>query len=180
VITVVLCLVFGLPYPFLLTVSTAVLMFIPFFGPPLAMLPVVFVVLAFRPDVALPAIAGFVITQSVLVNAIQPRLLRHEVGLHPILVITALLAGSQIAGIWGAIFSIPVCAVASLLVRFWIDSRAVNEVDGIELDEAVAAIQADNPDVEIEQAVAMAADQAEAIAADQAEAEFEADIAGPS
>jgi predicted PurR-regulated permease PerM len=179
-ITIALCAVFGLPYPFLLTVSTGILMFIPFFGPPLAMLPVVFVVLAFRPEAALPAIAGFVITQSVLVNAIQPRLLRREVGLHPILVITALLAGSQIAGLWGAIFSIPVCAVASLLVRFWIDSRAVNEVDGIELDEAVAAIQADNPGVEIEQAVAIAADQAEAIAADQAEAELEADTAGPS
>jgi predicted PurR-regulated permease PerM len=162
-ITVALCAVFGLPYPFLLTVTTGVLMFIPFFGPPLAILPVVFVVLAFRPDVALPAIAGFVATQTVVVNAIQPRLLQREVGLHPILVITALLAGSQVAGLWGAIFSIPVCAVAALLVRFWIDSRAVNEVEGIELGDVVAAIQADNPDVEIEEAVAMAADQAEAM-----------------
>jgi predicted PurR-regulated permease PerM len=163
VITVALCAVFGLPYPFLLTVTTGILMFIPFFGPPLALLPVVFVVLAFRPDVALPAIAGLVITQTVLVNALQPRLLRREVGLHPILVITALLAGSQIAGLWGAIFSIPVCAVVTLLVRFWIDSRAVNEVEGIELDEVVAAIQADHPEVEIEEAVAMAANQAEAM-----------------
>ncbi len=170
IITIVLCGAFGVPYPFLLTVSTGVLMFIPFFGPPLALLPVVFVVLAFRPEVALPVIAGLAITQTVLVNAIQPRLLRREVGLHPILVITALLAGSQLAGIWGAIFSIPICAVITLLVRFWIDTRAVNEVEGIDLDETVAAIQADNPEVEIEQAVAMAADQAEAM--------FEADTAG--
>jgi len=37
------------PYLFLLTVSTGVLMFIPFFGPPLALVPVVLVALAFRP-----------------------------------------------------------------------------------------------------------------------------------
>ena len=162
-ITLVIGLTFGLPYLFLLTVSTGLLMFIPFFGPPLALVPVIFVAVAFRPEVALPAIVILVIAQTLLVNAIQPRLLREGVGLHPILVIVALLAGSQVAGLWGALFSIPVFAVVSLLARYAIDARAVNEVDGIELDEAVAAIRAENPDVELEEAVSIAADQAEAI-----------------
>jgi predicted PurR-regulated permease PerM len=162
-LTLVLGLVFGLPYLFLLTVSTAVLMFIPFFGPPLALIPLVFVALAFRPGVALPVIAILVISQTVLVNAIQPRLLRDGVGLHPILVIVALLAGSQIAGPWGAIFAIPFVAVVSLLLRYIIDSRAVNEVEGIELEEVVAEIQADSPEIEVEEAVSLAAERAEEI-----------------
>jgi len=162
-ITLVLGLAFGLPYLFLLTVSTGVLMFIPFFGPPLALVPVIFVAVAFRPDVALLVVAILVIAQTVLVNAIQPRLLRQGVGLHPILVIVALLAGSQVAGLWGAIFSIPLFAIVNLLVRYVIDARAVDEVEGIELEEMVAAIQAEHPEVEVEQAVAIAADQAEAI-----------------
>jgi predicted PurR-regulated permease PerM len=162
-ITLVLGLVFGLPYLFLLTVGTGVLMFIPFFGPPLALIPVVFVALAFRPDVALPVIAILVIGQTILVNAIQPRLLREGVGLHPILVIVALLVGSQVAGLWGAIFGIPFVAVVNLLLRYIIDARAVNEIEGIELAEMVAAIQAENPEVQVEEAVAMAADQAEAM-----------------
>jgi predicted PurR-regulated permease PerM len=162
-ITLILGTTFGLPYLFLLTVSTGVLMFIPFFGPPLALIPVVFVALAFRPDVALPAIAILVVTQTVLVNAIQPRLLREGVGLHPILVIVALLVGSQVAGLWGAIFGIPFVAVINLLLRYAIDARAVNEVEGIDLEEMVAAIQAENPDVQVEEAVAIAADQAEAM-----------------
>jgi len=112
-----------------------------------------------------------VVAQTVLVNAIQPRLLRREVGLHPILVIVALLAGSQIAGLWGAIFSIPLCAIATLLARYVIDARAVNEVEGIELAEAVAAIQAEHPEIEVEEAVGIAADQAEAM--------LEADAAVP-
>ena len=162
-ITLVLGVAFGLPYLFLLTVSTGVLMFIPFFGPPLALIPVVFVALAFRADVALFVIVILVVGQTVLVNAIQPRLLREGVGLHPILVIVALLVGSQVAGLWGAIFGIPFVAVASLLLRYTIDARAVNEVDGIELAEVVAAIQAEHPEVRVEEAVAMAADHVEAM-----------------
>jgi predicted PurR-regulated permease PerM len=155
--------VFGLPYLFMLTVSTAVLMFIPFFGPPLALIPVVFVALAFRADVALPVIAILVIAQTILVNAVQPRLLREGVGLHPILVIVALLAGAQVAGLWGAIFGIPFVAIVNLLLRYVIDTRAVNEVEGIELEEVVAEIQAENPEVPVEEAVAIAADRAEAM-----------------
>jgi predicted PurR-regulated permease PerM len=162
-ITLVLGLAFGLPYLFLLTVSTGLLMFIPFFGPPLALVPIIFVALALRADVALPAIVILVVAQTVLVNAIQPRLLRREVGLHPILVLVALLAGSQIAGPWGAIFAIPLVAIVTLLVRYVIDARAVNEVEGIELEAMVAAIQAEHPEVEVEEAVSIAADQAEAI-----------------
>jgi hypothetical protein len=97
------------------------------------------------------------------VNAIQPRLLRREVGLHPILVLVALLFGAQVAGLWGAIFSIPLCAIATLLVRYVIDARAVNEVEGIELNEAVAAIRAEHPEIEIDEAVGIAADLAEAM-----------------
>jgi predicted PurR-regulated permease PerM len=162
-ITLAVGIAFGLPYLFLLTVSTGLLMFIPFFGPPLALVPVIFAAAAFRPDVALPAIVILVVAQTLLVNAIQPRLLREGVGLHPILVIVALLAGSQVAGLWGALFSIPLFAVVSLLARYVIDARAVNEVEGIELEEAVAAIRAENPDVEREEAVSLAADQAEAM-----------------
>ena len=162
-LSLVLGLVFGLPYPFLMTVSTGVLMFIPFFGPPLALIPFVFVALAFRPDVALLVIVILVIAQTILVNAIQPRLLREGMGLHPILVIVALLAGAQVAGLWGAIFGIPFVAIVNLLLRYVIDARAVNEVEGIELGEVVAEIQAENPEVQVEEAVAMAADRAEAM-----------------
>ncbi len=168
-LTAVLGAVFGLPYLFLLTVSTGMLMFIPFFGPPLALIPVVFVALAFRPDVAIFVIVILVVGQTILVNAIQPRLLREGVGLHPILVIVALLVGSQVAGLWGAIFGIPFVAVANLLLRYVIDARAVNEVEGIELEEVVAAIQAENPEVHVEQAVSMAAEHAEAILEAEAE-----------
>jgi len=162
-LTLVLGLLFSLPYLFLLTATTALLMFIPFFGPPLALIPIAFVALAFRPETALLVIAILVVSQTILVNAVQPRLLREGVGLHPILVILALLLGSQVAGLWGAIFAIPVIAVLNLLLRYVIDLRAVREVEGIEVEEVVAEIQAEDPQVPVEDAVAIAAERAETI-----------------
>src|SRR5674536_304689 len=97
-LTLVLGLIFGLPYLFLLTVSTGVLMFIPFFGPPLALIPIVFVALAFRQDVALLVIVTLVITQTILVNALQPRLCRERVGLPPRIVSVARLGGAAVGG----------------------------------------------------------------------------------
>jgi len=43
----------------------------------------------------------------------QPRIMQGAVGIHPIIVLGSVLIGSRIAGIPGAIFGIPVAAVAS-------------------------------------------------------------------
>ena len=168
-ITIVVGLLFGLPYLYLITVGGALAMFIPFFGPPLALLPPIFDALVFRPDVALPAILLLVVGQTLLVNVLQPQLMKERAGIHPILVLVALLLGAQIAGLWGALFGIPVVAVIGLLVRYVIDLRAVDEVEGIELEEVVAEIQAADPEIPIGEAVSIAADRAEALLEDRLE-----------
>jgi predicted PurR-regulated permease PerM len=168
-ITLVIGLSFGLPYLYLITVGGALAMFIPFFGPPLALLPSVIDALVFRPDVALPAVVLLVVGQTVLVSVLQPRLLKAGAGIHPILVLVALLIGAQVAGLWGALFGIPVVAVVGLLIRYVVNRRAVNEVEGIELEEVVAEIQAADPDMPISEAVSIAADRAEALLEDRSE-----------
>jgi predicted PurR-regulated permease PerM len=160
---------FGLPYLFLMTTAVALAMVIPFFGPPLALLPPLLVAVAFKPEVAIPVVLVLLIVQTVLVNVMQPRLMKEHAGLHPILVLIALLVGAQIAGLWGALFGVPFVAVLNLLVRYVVNRRAVNEVEGIDLDEAVAEVRASDPDMPLDEAVAIAADQAETIEADRAD-----------
>ena len=53
-----------------------------------------------------------------LVNWLQPRLMRGALGLHPILVLVGLLLGAQVAGVWGALFGIPVIAVIWVFVSY--------------------------------------------------------------
>jgi len=168
-ITIAVGLLFGLPYLYLITVGGSVAMFVPFFGPPLALLPVILVAVVFRPDVALPAIVILVVAQTIVVNVLQPKLMKERVGIHPILVLIALLVGAQIAGLWGALFAIPIAAAASMLIRYVVNRRAVEEVEGIDLDEVVAEIRAADPDVPLYEAVSIAADRAEALTEVQAE-----------
>jgi predicted PurR-regulated permease PerM len=167
ILTVVVGFLFGLPYLFLTTAVVAIAMFIPFFGPPLALVPPLLVAVAFRPEVAIPVVVVLLVVQTVLVNVIQPRLMEASAGLHPIIVLLALLVGAQVAGLWGALFGIPFVAVLNLLLRYVVNRRAVDEVEGIDLEDTVAEVRAADPDISLDEAVAIAADQAEAIAADQ-------------
>ena len=89
--------------------------------------------------------------------------MRESAGLHPILVLLALIVGAQIAGLWGALFGIPFVAVLNLLVQYLINRRAVDEVEGISLEDTLDEVRAVDPDIPLDEAVAIAADQAEAL-----------------
>ena len=162
VLTISVGLIFGLPYLFLTGIVSALAMFIPFFGPPIALFPPILMAALFRPGVLIPVALILFGVQTVLVNVGQPRLMRHSIGLHPILVLLALLVGAQVAGLWGAIFGIPIVAVGAILVGYFIDLRAVAEVEGVDVETVAAELLATDPGMSPEQVVAIAADRAEA------------------
>ena len=162
VLTVSVGLVFGLPYLFLTGIVTALAMFIPFFGPPIALFPPLLITALFRPEVLIPVAVILIGVQTILVNFGQPRLMRHSIGLHPILVLLSLLVGANVAGLWGAIFGIPIVAVVAILVGYFFDLRAVAEVEGVEVETVAAELLAEDPDISPEEVVAIAADRAEA------------------
>jgi predicted PurR-regulated permease PerM len=59
----------------------------------------------------------------VIFNVIGPRLLSHHVGLHPLLVFFAVLAGARAAGLWGAILGVPLVAVVLTMLSFYRSSQ---------------------------------------------------------
>jgi predicted PurR-regulated permease PerM len=109
--------IFGIPYLFLVGTLSALAMLIPFFGPPLALIPPI-VAAAIFTDALLPVAVILLVVQTVLVNWFQPRLMRDALGLHPILVLVGLLLGAQVAGVWGALFGIPVIAVLFVFASY--------------------------------------------------------------
>jgi len=109
---------FGIPYLFLWGTISALAMLIPFFGPPLALIPPIAGAVLFTGGAAIPITIILVVIQTVLVNWLQPRLMRDALGLHPILVLVGLLLGAQVAGVWGALFGIPVIAVLWVFVSY--------------------------------------------------------------
>ncbi|MGQ0608054.1 MAG: AI-2E family transporter [Chloroflexota bacterium] len=110
--------VFAIPYLFLWGTISALAMLIPFFGPPLALLPPIIGAVLFAGGAAIPVAIILFVVQTIIVNWLQPRLMRGALGLHPILVLVGLLLGAQVAGVWGALFGIPVIAVLWVFVSY--------------------------------------------------------------
>ena len=104
---------FGLPLEALTSTASGVLMAIPFFGPFLAWAPPLVSAVIFKPDALLPAAVIMGVGWMIVMNVLQPRIMQGAVGIHPIIVLGSVLIGSKIAGIPGAIFGIPIAAVAS-------------------------------------------------------------------
>ncbi len=117
---------FGVPYLFLVGTLSALAMLIPFFGPPLALIPPIVATWIYRPEVFIPVAVILVVVQTVIVNWLQPRLMRGALGMHPILVLVALLVGAQVAGVWGALFGIPVIAVLNVFLNLFVWSEVPN------------------------------------------------------
>ena len=62
--------------------------------------------------------AIFFVGQAVEGNYLTPKLVGEKVGLHPVIVIFALLAGGTLFGFTGVLIALPAAAVAGVLVRF--------------------------------------------------------------
>lgn len=170
-LTLLVVIALGLPYGFLITVTSALAMLIPFFGPPLALVPPIVAAAIFTDWVW---IVGpiLLVVQTVLVNYVQPRLMREALGMHPILVLVGLLVGAQVAGLWGALFGIPVLAVANVFFNYVVNLRTVEETPVAEMEEVLEVVRQERPDATPEEVAAIAAERVED-SEDAAEAELE-------
>lgn len=96
----------------LLAVLAGLFELIPLFGAILAAIPAVAIALADGGvSLALLVIGAYVIIQQFESNLIYPVVVKKVVGVSPIMVILALIAGAKIAGFLGVLLSVPVAAV---------------------------------------------------------------------
>jgi len=103
--------VLGVPYALLLGFFAALLSLVPMFGPILAAVPSLLVA-ASRPfPTVLWALIFLLVALNVIEQVIQPRVAGKVLGLHPLAVMFALLAGLQLAGFLGALFALPVAGL---------------------------------------------------------------------
>lgn len=110
----------GLNYGFLIGISAGVLSIIPMVGSTLGLLAAVAVAWFQSDDIQYVFIiaAIFIVGQIVEGNVLSPKLLGDSVGLHPLWIIFALLAGGSLFGILGMLIAVPVAAIAGVLISF--------------------------------------------------------------
>jgi predicted PurR-regulated permease PerM len=117
----VVTLLFGLPFPLFVALVAAVTDLIPYVGPLLGALPAVAFALLRSPLEALWVLIAFLAIHQLEGIVLSPNLVGAQVGLHPLVVIGALLIGGDLFGLPGVLLAVPALAAARLLVRFGLD-----------------------------------------------------------
>jgi predicted PurR-regulated permease PerM len=106
----------GMPYSLLLGLFAMVLGIIPMFGSALSAVPALLVALTQPWPMVLWVLIFFIIVQNVQDQVLAPRIQGENVGLHPLAVLFALLAGAQLWGALGAIFGVPILGFIWIMV----------------------------------------------------------------
>ena len=109
--------IFQMPYAVLISVIVGVTNIIPFFGPYLGAVPATFLILLINPIQALYFALFILVLQQFDGNILKPRIFGNSTGLSSFLVITAIIIGGELFGIFGMFVGVPVCAVICTIVR---------------------------------------------------------------
>jgi predicted PurR-regulated permease PerM len=110
----------GLDFALLIGMFAGIVSFVPYLGLIVGILIAgIASVLQFKGIDMLPwVIAVFVIGQLLEGFVLTPRLVGERIGLHPVAVIFAVMAGGQLYGFFGILVALPVAAVVLVLLRY--------------------------------------------------------------
>jgi len=108
---------FGVPMAMLLALLTGALNFIPYLGPLIAVIPIVFVAFTLSPEVGLYVLVLFMVIQTIESDVVMPLVFQKTVELPPVLTIAGQLALGSLFGVLGIILATPVTAVLMVMVR---------------------------------------------------------------
>ncbi|MET1028366.1 MAG: AI-2E family transporter [Dongiaceae bacterium] len=110
----------GLPFGIVVGLLAGVLTFIPYVGAMTGFVTAMAIALAQFSDWTHIVLVGgvFMIGQAVEGNFLTPKLVGDRVGLHPVWIIFALLAGGTLFGFLGLLLAVPTAAAIGVLVRF--------------------------------------------------------------
>lgn len=108
-------LVLGIRFPVLVGAIAGLTDVVPYVGPVMGALPAVWLGLMHSPSTALYAVLGFVAIHQLEGTVISPQVVGDAVGLHPLMVVVAVLAGAEWAGLFGMLVAVPVVAAVRIV-----------------------------------------------------------------
>jgi len=109
----------GVPHALILGFIAAIFEIVPYVGPFIAGGAAVVSALTISVPLAVYTTIAFLAIQQLESHILVPLLIKRSVGLHPVIVIVALLVGFKFAGFLGALVSVPAAAVLQEAVEEW-------------------------------------------------------------
>lgn len=121
-------MILGVKHAFLLGILAAIFEIVPFIGPILAGAAAIISAMITSPTLALYTLIAFVVIHQIENHALVPLLVGRSVGLHPVVVIMALLVGLEIGGLMGALVSVPAVVLLQEVIEVWSGKKTAEEV----------------------------------------------------
>ena len=116
----------GIPYSIPLGLVVGIFGLIPYIGATLAAVLVCLVALFTSPTAAIIMAIYFIIYQQVENNILQPVIQGRSTDLSPLIVTIAILLGTTLAGLFGALVAIPVAACIKVLASYWLKHHVIS------------------------------------------------------
>lgn len=114
---------FQMPYPLLVSIVIGITNIIPYFGPFIGTIPVLFIMVMISPVSALLFLAFIIILQQCDANILTPKILGKSTGLPSIWVFVGTIIGGGLFGLTGMLLGVPATAVLYTLVSEIVTAR---------------------------------------------------------
>lgn len=108
----------GMEFALVLGLIAGIFNIIPYFGALFGTIPAVLLASLQSKKMALYVLLIMIIIQQLEGNVISPKILGKSLGLHPMLIIFALLAGGHLFGVLGMILAVPFTGILKILLSF--------------------------------------------------------------
>ncbi len=106
---------YAIPLAFL----AGLLEIIPNIGPIISAIPAIFIGLSQSINLGIYNLALYILVQQLENNLIVPLIMKKVVGIHPIVTLLGLLIGGKLAGILGALLSVPIIIFLETIILEW-------------------------------------------------------------
>lgn len=127
----------GLEFGLAVGLGTGLLSFIPYFGMGLGLVVGLGIaIVQYGGDLAQIAIVAAVFGTGQIIEGffLTPKLVGGSVGLHPVWVVFALMAGGALFGFAGVLLAVPMAAVVGVLIRFFTDRYLESDFHGADAE----------------------------------------------
>lgn len=107
----------GIPYALIFGLLAGFLELIPVIGPIVAAIPAIIVAFFVSPYHGVGILLFYIVINQLENHILIPKIMQKVVGLHPVVVIFAMLIGAKLAGIIGILLAVPVATIVSVFIR---------------------------------------------------------------
>lgn len=115
VLTFILLILIGVKFTLVLSIINAIANIIPYFGPIIGGIPIVFIALTESMTKGLLALVGAFVIQQIEGDLLAPKITGDSTDMHPIIIIILLILGEKIGGAVGMVLSVPIAVIIKVI-----------------------------------------------------------------